>query len=160
MLLVGRQEGHPDCKKLSGGVLAWLCVWSEVQTCIWPSWCHCHSLFLASVKSRLVLPCWYRLTRVVPDKGRLNGSLCVCVCDVIISICYWPQIFLTRRYAGVVYSVVLCLSVRLSQAGVVSKRLDESSWFLAWRLPSTFTLCFKEILVFPKIRLLYPKLWT
>ena len=24
---------------------------------------------LASVKSRLVLPFWYRLTRVVPDKG-------------------------------------------------------------------------------------------
>jgi len=38
-LLVGRQEGHPDpaCKKLSGGVLAWLFVWSEVQICIWPS---------------------------------------------------------------------------------------------------------------------------
>ena len=33
-LLVGRQEGHPACKKLSGGVLAWLSVWSEVQTCI------------------------------------------------------------------------------------------------------------------------------
>jgi len=36
-LLVGRQEGHPACKKLSGGVLAWLSVWSKVQTCIWPS---------------------------------------------------------------------------------------------------------------------------
>jgi len=33
-LLVGRQEGHPVCKKLSGGVLAWLSVWSEVQSCI------------------------------------------------------------------------------------------------------------------------------
>jgi len=36
-LLVGRQEGHPACKKLSGGVLVWLSVWSKVQTCIWPS---------------------------------------------------------------------------------------------------------------------------
>ena len=36
-LLVGQQEGHPACKKLSGGVLAWLSVWSEVQTCIRPS---------------------------------------------------------------------------------------------------------------------------
>jgi len=36
-LLVGWQEGHPACKKLSGGVLAWLSVWSEVQTCTWPS---------------------------------------------------------------------------------------------------------------------------
>ena len=36
-LLVGWQEGHAACKKLSGVVLAWLSVWSEVQTCIWPS---------------------------------------------------------------------------------------------------------------------------
>jgi len=28
-LLVGWQEGHPACKKLSGGVLAWLSAWSE-----------------------------------------------------------------------------------------------------------------------------------
>ena len=36
-LLVGQPEGHPACKKLSVGVLAWLSVWSEEQTCIWPS---------------------------------------------------------------------------------------------------------------------------
>jgi len=36
-LLVGRQEGHPACKKLSAGVLVWLSVWSEVQTCICPT---------------------------------------------------------------------------------------------------------------------------
>jgi len=35
--LVGRQEGHSACKKLSGGVLAWLYAWSEEQTCLWPS---------------------------------------------------------------------------------------------------------------------------
>jgi len=33
-LLVGQQEGHAASKKLSGGVLAWLSVWSEVQICI------------------------------------------------------------------------------------------------------------------------------
>jgi len=67
--------GRKGCKKLSGGVLAWLSAWSEVQTCIWPSWCHCHSLSLASIKSRLVLPFWYRPTRVVPDKRPLNGCV-------------------------------------------------------------------------------------
>jgi len=36
-LLVGRQEGHPACKKLRGGVLVWLSVWSKMQTCIWLS---------------------------------------------------------------------------------------------------------------------------
>jgi len=34
MLLVGRQEGHLACKKLSGGVLAWLSVWGEVHICM------------------------------------------------------------------------------------------------------------------------------
>ena len=31
MLLVGQQEWHLACKILSGGVLAWLSVWSKVQ---------------------------------------------------------------------------------------------------------------------------------
>ena len=35
---------------------------------------HC---LLLSEKSRLFLPFWYRLTRVVPDKGPLNGCVCV-----------------------------------------------------------------------------------
>jgi len=56
-LLVGWREGHPACKKLCDGVLAWLSVWSEVQTCIWPSWCHCHLLSLASVN-----PDWFYLS--------------------------------------------------------------------------------------------------
>jgi len=36
-LLVGQQKGHLDVKNLSGGVLAWLFVWIDVQICIWPS---------------------------------------------------------------------------------------------------------------------------
>jgi len=81
-LFVGRQEGHLACKKLSGGVLAWLSVWSEVQTCIWPSWCHCRSLSIASIKSGSVLPVWYRLNRVVAlvaDKGPLSARARVCL---------------------------------------------------------------------------------
>ena len=30
-LLVGWQEGHPACKKLSGGVLEWLSVYSKAD---------------------------------------------------------------------------------------------------------------------------------
>ena len=41
--------------------------------CIWPSWCHCYLPSLAPVKSRLVLPFWYRLTQVVLEKRPLNG---------------------------------------------------------------------------------------
>jgi len=36
-LLVRQKERHLACKNLSGGVLAWLSVWSKVQICIWPS---------------------------------------------------------------------------------------------------------------------------
>ena len=81
-LLVGQQEGHPACKKMSGGVVAWLSVWGEVQTCIYsPADATATRCLFASVKSRLVLPfCYrYRLTGVVPDKGPLNGCVCVCV---------------------------------------------------------------------------------
>ena len=74
---LGGRKGIRLVKKLSGGVLAWLSVWSTVQTCIWPSWCHCHSLSLASVKSRLVLPFSYRLTWVVLEKRAIKQvSVC------------------------------------------------------------------------------------
>jgi len=50
-------------------------VWDEVQTCIWPSRCHCHSLSVAPVD-----PDWFYLpgftflvlSQVVPEKGPLN----------------------------------------------------------------------------------------
>jgi len=43
---------------------------------------HC----LASAKSRLVLPFWYWLTWVVPDKGPLNECVCVCYHKIILSL--------------------------------------------------------------------------
>jgi len=61
-LLVGRQEGHPACKKLSGGVVICLERGADLHTA------QLMPLPLASVKSRLVLPFWYRLTRVLPEK--------------------------------------------------------------------------------------------
>jgi len=94
-LLVGWQKGRPACKKLSGVVLAWLSVWSEVQTCIQPSWCHCYSLSCFN-KIQMVLPFWYWLTQVVPDKGPLNARaracvcVCVCVCRLLVYIIWFP----------------------------------------------------------------------
>ena len=84
---LGGRKGIRPVKKLSGWVLAWLSVWSEVHTCIRPSWCHYNSLSLASVKSRSVLPFWYRLTWVVLDKGLLN------VCSMLL-LWMWEISFL------------------------------------------------------------------
>ena len=73
-LLVGRKEGHPACKKLSGEVLAWLSVWSKVQMiCIRSSWCHYHPIISCSGKIQNGLAFWCRLTQVVLDKRPLNG---------------------------------------------------------------------------------------
>ena len=57
-------------------MLAWLSDWSDVQTCIWPSGCHCHSLSLALVKS----------TWVVPDKGPLNACVCCSIYSFIFLV--------------------------------------------------------------------------
>jgi len=76
-LLVGRQEGHPACKKQWWGAGMVICLERGADL-------HMAQLMplslTALVKSRLVLPFWYRLTRVVPDEGLLNGCVCVCVC--------------------------------------------------------------------------------
>jgi len=60
-LLVGRQEGHPACKNLSGGMLAWLCLgqgadFRIAQLMPLPLTVSCYT------KSRLVLPSWFYLS--------------------------------------------------------------------------------------------------
>ena len=121
MLLVGWQEEHLACKKVSGGVQSWLSVWSEVQTCIWPSGCHCHSLSLASVKSRLVLPFWYRLTRVVPEKRPLNGCVCVYTYMFKKTVLFIPQ---TRRNNALPRALTSCSKSRIG----AKRRNVESCW--------------------------------
>jgi len=53
--------------------------------------------------------------------------------------------FTSQRYASAVYADVMCPSVRpsvccLSQADIVSKQLERSSWFLARMLPYFHTV--------------------
>jgi len=77
-LLVGHQEGHPACKKLErwgAGVV--ICVqrdadWHMAQLLPLPLIVSCFSKIQIGF-----LPFWYWLTRVVPDKGPLNGCVCM-----------------------------------------------------------------------------------
>jgi len=55
-LTLDGRKGIRPVKKLSGGMLAWFCVWVKVQICIWLSWCHCYSLSLTPVN-----PDWFYL---------------------------------------------------------------------------------------------------
>ena len=72
-LLVGRQEGHPACKKTEqwgAGVVICLGRSADLhmaQLMPLPLTVSCFS------KIQIGLPFWYRLTWVVPDKGPLNG---------------------------------------------------------------------------------------
>jgi len=77
-LLVGRQEGHPACKKLSGGVLAWLSVWSEVHMAQW-------------IPLPLTVSCFSKIQigftfQVLAHPGspgqRAVKRVCVCVCKL------------------------------------------------------------------------------
>jgi len=98
-----QEEHHPACKKLSDEVLAWLSVWGDVQICIWPWWCHCHSLFVASVNPDwFYLPgftFWYWLTRVVPDKIQKGHKMVVVtVAVVVVLLWHWlSQVVLEKR---------------------------------------------------------------
>ena len=77
-LLVGRQEGHPAFKKTEwwgAGMVICLERGADLhiaQLMPLPLTVSCFS------KIQIGLPLWYRLTRVVPDKGPLNGCACVC----------------------------------------------------------------------------------
>ena len=110
--VAGRASG------VSGEVLAWLSVWSEVYTCIPPSWCHCHSLSLASVKSRLVFAFLVPAHPGSPGKRSVKRvCVCVCVCvglnSVLLRASHW---MLTCVYLRMKNSIaVLCISVRQMQ---------------------------------------------
>jgi len=77
MLLVGRQEGHPACKKLTGGVLAWLSVWSKVQTA--------HSPADATATHCLLL------SGSPGQRAVKRVCVCVCVCVSLFSVVMLPR---------------------------------------------------------------------
>ena len=75
---VGWEAGIQPVKKLSGEVLAWLSVWSEVKMiCIWSSWCHCRPIACCFIKIQNGLPFWFGLTQVVLKRRPLK-ECCFC----------------------------------------------------------------------------------
>jgi len=101
-LLAGWQEGHPACKKLISGVLAWLSVWSKVQTCIW------------LMPLPLTVSCFSKIqigfTFLVPAHPGSPGQravkrVCVCVCVSVARVCF-IRCFALRSEIGKVQVVV------------------------------------------------------
>ena len=113
MLLVGRQEGHPACKKTEwwgAGVV--VCLEQDADL---------HMFQLMPLP--LTVSCFSKIqigfTFLVPAHLGSPGKRAVkrvCVC------CY--------ASAGTSYGSV---SIHLSQVSVLSKWMNESSWLLAWK---------------------------
>ena len=80
-LLVGRQEGHPACKKLSGGVLVWLSLERGADL---------HTAQLMPLP--LIVSCFSEIkigfTFLVPARPGSPGQRAVkrmCVCSLIVA---------------------------------------------------------------------------
>ena len=115
---LGGRKGIRPVKTEWWGAGVVIC-WSEVQTRIWPSWCHCHSLSLAPVKSRLVWPFWYRLTQFVLEKRPLNGCCC----------CYWGYVR-TQRTHPLPTGLLCAVCAQLRRLNAVGVQAVTSSWWV------------------------------
>ena len=63
-------------------------VWDKLQTCIWPSRCHCHSLSLPPVNPDWFYPSWFYLSGTFSPGCCRTYPGCVCLADIRISQIY------------------------------------------------------------------------
>ena len=124
---------HPN----RGEVLAWLSAGARCRLPYGSADATATLLSLASVKSRLVLPFWYRPTRVVLEKGPLNG----CVLEYRPKICRSPEtVFcgvrqLCTMICTQIPAVVTCLPLCqlwpcvCHKPGILAKWLNGLNWF-------------------------------
>jgi len=108
-LLVRRQEGHLACKN-------WVVDWwgGGMVVCLgWGADLHIAQLIplpltiSCSSKSKLVLPFWYQLTQVVPDKGPLNG--CCCCIQILTRANAVPILLLKYNWLFISSLIVIVL---------------------------------------------------
>ena len=97
-LLVGHEEKLPGRKKLT--VLMWLsgakCTWFAYG----PADATATPSSFASLKSRMVLRFWYRLTQVVLEKRPLNECYCCCYQSVLCCVGLHRYVFLLYKQSG------------------------------------------------------------
>jgi len=111
---LGGRKGMRPVKKLSGGVLAWLCIWSKVQICIWPSWCRCHSLSLAPVNpDSFYLSGFTFLVPVHPGGPGQNPEGCKTVIVVVVVVYIFMVLGLGSNLWGLAFVDAAGLEVLL-----------------------------------------------
>jgi len=74
-LLLERQEVYPACKKTEwSGTGVVICL----ETCIWPSWCHCHCFSKIQIGFTFLV-----LAHPGIPGQRAVKRVCVCVCVIV-----------------------------------------------------------------------------
>ena len=122
-LLVGRQEGHLARKKTAWwGAAMVICVQQGAdlhmaQLMPLPLTVSCFS------KIQIGSTFWYRLTWVVPDKGPLNGCVCVCAMwglsayTASLPSGHW-EIIMSMTYC------VICMTVHYEYSGYQNRQIQ------------------------------------
>ena len=122
-------------------MLVWLSVWSEVQiVCMWSSWCHCHPQTpssLASFKSRLVLPFWYRLTQAVLEEAVVVIIITIITTTIFMVLSSWPKV-IARVHSVHLMNVDWAPGGR--QPSDQASRLGLCESAESWQLSSTSTI--------------------
>ena len=91
---LGGRKGIWPVKKPSGGCRCGYLSGARCRLAYGPADATATHCLLLQQKSRLVLPLWYRLTWVVPEKGPLNRGVCVQVSMYVSQESSW--IFQTK----------------------------------------------------------------
>ena len=80
------------CLQLSGEVLAWLSVWSEVQMiCIWSTWCHYHPIISCSSKIQNGVRFWCRLSKLSWKKAFKRMHICLVQSCLVVFFCFYVR---------------------------------------------------------------------
>jgi len=127
---LGGRKGNPACKKLSSGVLAWLSVWSEVQTCIRPVYgpadaTDTHCLFLQSNQIGFTFLLLahpgspgqraFKCVCVISDKDAFECGLDLTAWHFLSCVCSFGQIpFLTPPVTCISSEIGLLYTVRVT----------------------------------------------
>jgi len=133
-LLVGRQEGHPACKNWVMGCWRGYLSWARCRLAYGPADATATHHLLLQYNPEFVLPFWYRLTRVVPDRA----IKCVCVCgafyyssadpiDGARGIMFWGCL------SGCMCDVLICLTrQRHPQPSLLSTSSIQPSYCISY----------------------------
>jgi len=90
-----------------------------VQTCIWPSWCHCHSLSLTSVKSRFVLEKGPLNVCAFPINYLSTSAAAILAVVQYVHDKYQPRVLITpycRHFSGSTGCLLISIRVTTIQA--------------------------------------------